>query len=422
MTLPLWIWRYFATSKYRGTVRERLGWRVPECNPSHDASPNAKPDTSDARRIWLHAVSVGETMAARELASQLLTAFPGHELVISTVTKSGQKVARQQIPWAKAFFYLPLDLPFCLTPVINAVRPRFVVIMETELWPGLFRTLAKRNIPIMVVNGRISPRSFRGYHRIRSLMRHFLPDGTLYLMQSPQDAERLIALGAPPQRVTVVGNLKYDQALRPPDPTHMQLLAERLPAPGQPVWIAASTHPGEEEILLEVFQKLLARPLALRLILVPRHPERTPEIMTLLRKRGLDFQCFSQTKGTWRHPILLVDEIGWLAGLYHYAHLVFIGGTLVPHGGQNMLEAAAHGVPVLFGPHTFNFPDISEQMIQAGGAVRIQTPGELYDQAVTLLETPDLHQRMSDAARGVIPANIGALERTITAIRGIVEH
>ncbi|MBF0427626.1 MAG: 3-deoxy-D-manno-octulosonic acid transferase [Magnetococcales bacterium] len=411
MTLPFWVWRYFTTPKYQGTVRQRLGW-LSQAEKSLWANTNPI-----APRIWLHAVSVGEIMAARAMAARLLAIFPDHQLFVSTVTKTGQQVARQHLTMATATFYLPIDLPICLNPVIDAICPRFVVIMETELWPGVFRSLAKRNIPIFVVNGRISPRSFQRYHQIRAITRRFLSDGHLYLMQSTHDAQRLIAIGAPPERVKVAGNIKYDQALRPPDPARMKMLEARLPQPDQPVWIAASTHPGEEEVLLDLFQQLFANLSTPRLILVPRHPERTASIMALLTQRGLSFQCFSQTHGEWTAPILLVDEIGWLAGLYRWAHFVFIGGTLVPHGGQNMLEAAAWGVPVLFGPHTFNFPDIATQMIQAGAAARIQSPQELHDLAIKLLTDPQHHQRMSDAARTVIPANIGALDRTLDAIR-----
>ncbi len=422
LTLPLWILRYFTTQKYRGTLQQRLGLQLPESiqslsthlSQNQTSNPYAN---HPPQRIWLHAVSVGEAMAARELATRLLIAFPNHELIISTVTKTGQEIVRKQIPAAKVIFYLPIDLPICINPVINALNPRFLVIMETELWPGLFRMLANRKIPIIVVNGRISLRSFKRYYQIRALTRQFLTDGRLFLMQSPPDAQRLITMGAPPERVKVIGNIKYDQALRPPAPQLMQQLTTRLTPPDQPVWIAASTHPGEEEIILTIFQQLTTHPQPLRLILVPRHPERAPAIMALMQQRNLPFQCFSKTHGNWHQPILLVDEIGWLAGLYRYAHFVFIGGTFVPHGGQNMLEAAAWGVPVLFGPHTFNFPEIAAQMVQIGAAQRVETPETLHAMALTLLTTPHQHQRMSEAARTLMPANAGALDRAITAIR-----
>ncbi|MBF0295729.1 MAG: 3-deoxy-D-manno-octulosonic acid transferase [Magnetococcales bacterium] len=410
LTLPYWTWRYLATPKYRGTVRQRLGIVGQFCNGHARNTP----------RVWLHAVSVGETMAARELANRLPLLLPGHELVVTTVTKTGQEVARQKIPHAAAHCYLPVDLPVCLNPVIEAIRPRLLVVMETELWPGLFRAIARRGVPIVLVNGRISPRSFARYRRLRPLMRRVLADGRLYLMQTEADAQRLIAMGASPHRVAVTGNIKYDQALRPPDPERQAQLDARLPAPGAPVWIAASTHPGEEEILLEVFARLAGHPSAPRLILVPRHPERTREVAALLRRRQLAFQLFSATCGSWESPVLLVDEIGWLAVLYRLAHLVFIGGTLVPHGGQNMLEAAAWGAPILMGPATFNFREIADQLLQAGGAALVHDADELHARIITLLETPEQRQRMGEAARSVIPANAGALERTLAAIEALM--
>ncbi|MBF0627883.1 MAG: 3-deoxy-D-manno-octulosonic acid transferase [Magnetococcales bacterium] len=407
LTLPVWIWRYFTTPKYRGTVLPRLGILPPE-PPAH------------APRIWLHAVSVGEVMAARALAVRLLETFPDHPLVISTVTRTGQQVARERIPEANAFYYLPIDLPPFIHPLVRRIRPRLLVVMETELWPGLFRVVAGQGVPICVVNGRISPRSFRRYHAVRFLTRRLLAQGRLFLMQSAPDAERLIAMGARPERVVVTGNLKYDQALKSPDPEQARLLAARLPRPGQPVWIAASTHPGEEEILLDLHKRLLTHPLAPRLILVPRHPERSAAVAALAHQRGLAVQHFSRTHGNWDAPLLLVDEIGWLANLYRWGQWVFIGGSLVPHGGQNMLEAAACGVPVLYGPHVFNFREISEQLEQCGGAIRIRNGEMLYDRMVMLLENPAQCQAMGAAARAVIPANAGALERTVQAIQRVL--
>ncbi|MBF0341491.1 MAG: 3-deoxy-D-manno-octulosonic acid transferase [Magnetococcales bacterium] len=410
LTLPVWIWRYFTTPKYRGTVRQRLGMVA----AGLDAIPSAP------TRIWLHAVSVGEVMAARELAGQLKKTFPDHPLVVSTVTRTGQQMARERIPEAEACFYLPVDLPVCIQPVVEAIRPCLLVIMETELWPGLFRVLARRGVPIVVVNGRISPRSFRRYHAVRFLTRRLLADGRLYLMQSLRDAERLTAMGALPERVKVTGNLKYDQAMKPPNPQVLTDLTQRLPRPGQPVWIAASTHPGEEAILLAIHRELLAHPLAPRLILVPRHPERTPEIVALATGLGLEAQLFSRTRGQWAGPLLLVDEIGWLAGLYGWGEVVYVGGSLVPHGGQNMLEAAAWRLPVLFGPHVFNFPEIAVQLLESGGAIQVGNGEALRGALMALLTDPERCRIMGQAAHGVIPANAGALERTMTAIQEVM--
>ncbi|MEO5346100.1 MAG: 3-deoxy-D-manno-octulosonic acid transferase [Magnetococcus sp. YQC-9] len=412
ITLPIWIWRYFATPKYRGTVLQRLGWI-----PSSACAPGA-----GSRRIWLHAVSVGEAMAARELASRLKTTFPDHDLIITTVTRTGQQVVRDKIPEASAHHFLTVDLPPCIHPLVEAIRPEILIVMETELWPGLFRMLAKKGVPIVVVNGRISPRSFKRYHAIRWLTRQLLADGTRYLMQSKADAERLIAMGAPAERVRVTGNLKYDQALKSPDPALLNRLQARLGTPMSSVWIAASTHPGEEAMLLDLHRRLITTPLAPRLILVPRHPERTGDVLELIRQRGLECQRFSQLTGSWSAPLLLVDEIGWLAGLYSLARLVFIGGSLVARGGQNMLEPAAWGVPVLFGPHVFNFRDIAEQLLTVGGALRVESDRELGLRLEALLGDPERCRQMGEAARAVIPANAGALERTVTEIRQTLER
>lgn len=412
ITLPIWIWRYFTTPKYRGTLLRRLGW-IPVAERAPD---RGRP------RIWLHAVSVGEAMAARALASRITAAFPDHDLVITTVTRTGQQVVRDKIPEACAHHFLTLDLPVCVQPLVDAIQPAALIIMETELWPGLFRVLARRGIPICVVNGRISPRSFKRYHAIRRLTRRLLADGRLYLMQSPADAERLIAMGAPRERVQVTGNLKYDQAMNPPDAALLRRLEARLPAPVAPVWIAASTHPGEEELLLPIHRALLAHPLAPRLILVPRHPERCAEILERIGKQGLTCQRFSQLQGDWNAPLLLVDEIGWLAGLYRLARVVYIGGSLVPRGGQNMLEPASWGVPVLFGPHVFNFRDIAAQLIQAGGAIQVASPADLHTRLNALLESPETCRTMGEAARAVIPANAGALERTLDALGPLVRN
>lgn len=409
-TLPVWIWRYFTTPKYRGTVWSRLG-RLP---------PAASQPVTPC--IWLHAVSVGETLAARGLADRLVERFPGHPLVVTSVTRTGHQMARERIPSASAFHYLPIDLPLFLRPLIAAIRPKALVIMETELWPGLFRELARRQVPIIVVNGRISSRSFRRYHAIRFLTRRLLADGQLYLMQTAADAERLIAMGAPPERVQVTGNLKYDQALTPPDPALLHQLAARLPRGGQPVWMAASTHPGEEEIVLALQARLLAHPLAPRLILVPRHPERSQAVQELARRLGVAVQCWSATRGSWDAPVLLVDQIGWLAGLYRWADLVFMGGSLVPHGGQNMLEPAACGLPILFGPHVFNFKEIAAQLESCGGAVRIGSGEELWGQLTDLLENQERCRAMGAAAQAIIPANAGALDRTIQAICTTLEE
>ncbi|MBF0161143.1 MAG: 3-deoxy-D-manno-octulosonic acid transferase, partial [Magnetococcales bacterium] len=402
LTLPLWIWRYLRTGKYRHTLRQRLGWGLPSLPP--------------APRIWVHAVSVGEVMAAQGLIQQLAQRFPGHAILLSTVTKTGQQIA-QTLPAVQATFYLPLDLPWIVNRVVRTIRPCCLIVLETELWPGLFYAMAAAGIPVMLVNGRLSPRSFRQYRKIRPLMERLLAKVQLFAMQSPGDAERMIALGALPQRVQVTGNMKYDQALQSVPPEKMAALAQRLPPPEGIIWIAASTHPGEEEILLACLNALQPNWPDLRLILVPRHPERSGAVAALLKQQGCSYALFSQLTGSWQERVLLVDGVGWLTPLYGYAHLAFVGGSLVPHGGQNMLEAASWGLPILFGPHTFNFREISRQLLEAGGAIQLQDAAELLPAMQGLLADSAACARMGAQAKQVIGQNSGAVARTLHAIQ-----
>ena len=419
ITWPLWLWRYLTTPKYRGTVAQRLGWIVPACPPP-------------SRRIWVHAVSVGEVMAARGLIQCLATQFPQDGIVLSTVTKTGQQVARETLPELQARFYLPLDIPWILRRVVHAVQPRCLIVMETELWPGLFHIMEQKKIPVVLVNGRLSPGSFRNYRKFFHPMKRFLRPVHLFAMQSRADAQRMAAIGAPEARIQVTGNIKYDQAMRLPDATQMARLAVRVPRPKGIVWVAASTHPGEEEAILTAFTQLRDPFPSLHLILVPRHPERCDAVATQIRQHGWQAWRFSHTGGTaasdatpsdsailWDRAVLLVDQVGWLTRLYGYAHVVFVGGSLVPHGGQNMLEPSAWGIPPLFGPHTFHFKEITRQLLEAEAAIQIPHPNALQPALHTLLRDAAHRQAMGRRAKEVVAANVGALQRTMAAIQSV---
>ncbi len=403
ITLPYWTWRYFTTPKYRHTLRQRLALDLPDFGP--------------APRIWVHAVSVGEVMAARGLLSGLAERYPGHRIVLSTVTKTGQQVARQHLPDDWTTLYLPLDLPWIVNRVVTAMNPRFLVVMETELWPALFRALQRRHIPVLLANGRLSPNSSKNYRKVRWAMARFLEPVRLFAMQSEMDARRMREIGGDPDRIRTTGNIKYDQALQLPDAGAMAALEKRLARPEGPVWIAASTHPGEEEIILPVFQRLRRDHPRLKLILAPRHPERGDAIATLLSGAGLDFQRIAEVDGPWPRAVLLVDQVGWLTRLYGYARVAFVGGSLIPHGGQNMLEPAAWGVPSVFGPHTFNFKDASAQLVEHGAAIRIDDGDGLYAALAAILDDDARHRHMGRQGRAVVRSHAGALERTLEAIQ-----
>lgn len=412
LTLPIWLWRYFSTPKYRGTLRQRLGLQ----RPARHAN----------RPIWIHAVSVGEVLAAQGFIKQLAERSP---VVLSTVTKTGQNIAKETLPMVQTIFYLPLDLPWSVARVVRRVQPRCLIVIETELWPGLFHAMEKQGIPILLVNGRLSPRSFRNYRKFSPIMKRFLAPVQLFAMQSADDAQRMTALGAKPERIQVTGNIKYDQAQQPPDATAMAALQQRLVRPSDAiVWIAASTHPGEEVILLESYRQLRPTWPNLRLILAPRHPHRTAQITELIQQQGESSLLFSSTlhkqlqPETWSQAILLMDEIGWLTRLYSYAHIAFVGGTLVPHGGQNMLEPAAWGIPILFGPHLFNFKEISAQLLKDNAAICIQHPAELLPTMRDLLADKDRQKALGERAKKCVGLNVGALQRTLAAVDAILEH
>jgi len=412
ITLPYWVWRYFTTPKYKEGLKQRLGY-LPEAVVA---------DLVDHPCLWVHAVSVGETMAALGLVEALHRAYPELRVVFSTVTATGQRVARERVRCADHVIYFPLDLPWMVRRVVDRLRPRLFVVMETEIWPNCFRELGRRGVPIVIANGRLSPSSFRGYRRLRWAMRSVLAPVTTFAMQSAGDGERMRAIGADPARVVVTGNVKYDEALTLPDAAAMAQLAERIGEPtAAPVWICASTHEGEEAVCLDTFAQLRHQSPDLRLILAPRHPERCDAVDRLLRDRGLDFLCISAGGGRWHEPCLLVDEVGWVMRLFGQATVAFVGGSLVATGGHNLLEPAAWGVPVCFGPHTFNFPDITDELLAAGGGIRVADGAALERETRLLLDDPARRAAVGAAARQVVEAKAGAVARTVAAIRGAVE-
>ncbi|MGD2063129.1 MAG: 3-deoxy-D-manno-octulosonic acid transferase [Nitrospirota bacterium] len=411
LTLPVWVWRYYTTPKYKEGLRQRLG-HLPD---------TVVADLRDHPCFWVHAVSVGETMAALGLVEALHRAYPELRVVFSTVTATGQRVARERVTYASHVIYFPFDLPWMVRRVIASVRPRFVVVMETEIWPNFFRELGRHHVPLCLANGRLSPSSYRGYRRARPLMAHYLRPVRLFAMQSEGDGERMRAIGADAARVVVTGNLKYDAAAQPPDPASLAALDDRLgPAGDAPVWIAASTHEGEERTCLDVFQRLRQIVPELRLILVPRHPERTTGVEEVLRDGGIEWLRFSRASGVWETPVLLVDEVGWLMRLFGRARVAFVGGSLVATGGHNPLEPAAWGLPAVFGPHTFNFKDITAEFLEAGAGVQVADGEALYRETLALLQDAARSQAIGAAGKQLVEANSGALTRTVAAVRQAV--
>jgi 3-deoxy-D-manno-octulosonic-acid transferase len=406
--LPYFAVKSLRTSKYRAGLRQRFGHFPPEIVPT----------LLGVRPLWLHAVSVGEVIAAVPLVNALRQRFPHLPVLISTVTETGQATAREKMA-AEACLYFPLDYAWVVRRVVARLRPRLFLMVETEIWPNFLRELTRQGVPAILVNGRISPRSFRGYRRLRPFMCQVLQSITTLSMQTKLDAERIIAIGADPSRVHITGNIKYDLHLTPLSGAEEQQLRDDLGIGKAPVFMAGSTHRGEEDIAIEAYLQARAQVPTLRLLLAPRHLDRLDEIEALLRKHQLTVQrrsraCLPFQSG--EAPVLLIDTIGELAKLYAVGTVVFVGGSFAPIGGHNVLEPAAHRKAILFGPYMHNFHQIAAALLEAGGALQVQKAEALGEQVGVLLQQPEHRQAMGDAAHQVLRANQGAIARTVQLI------
>jgi 3-deoxy-D-manno-octulosonic-acid transferase len=385
------------------------------------------PDLSEKRPIWIHAASVGEVLASHSLIKKIKTAFPHDLLLLTTMTCTGQETARKQIPEADVVLFFPMDHPLVLRHVMKRVEPRLLLIAETELWPNLLHATGKRGTPIVLFNGRISDRSIRRYLRLKFFFQAYLASISLFLMQTELDQARIIAIGAPPEKTRVMGNIKYDQA--PPDFAG-DVAAEMAKALGlrgeESVFIAGSTRPGEEEILLPLFKKLREEIPHLLLLLAPRHLDRLEEVEKILRRETLDWVRRTSlpisgnvsSRPSQNSPnIILLDTMGELVKLYSLAKLVFIGGSLVPLGGQNPLEPLFFKKCVVFGPHMSNFAEIARFLTEAQGAVQVKDPEDLRAQIKKLLQDDQARREIGERGYEVLQKHRGATERIFQEIQ-----
>ena len=366
------------------------------------------------RTIWVHAVSVGEVRSAAPLVAALLERYPAHRLVVTTMTPTGSAQVREIFGDRVSHCYVPYDFPDAVRRFLDRVRPEVAVIAETEFWPNIFAECGRRRIPLLLVNGRVSQASLRGYLRVPGIAREMLRNADLLCAQTRVDAQRLRNLGAPEQLLHVTGNLKFDVELPG------RLLEEARELRGhwgreRPVWIAASTHGGEERKVLEAFARLRAIYTDLLLVLVPRHPERFHAAARLCRRRGYAVALRSRTPGPLPPgtQVLVGDTMGELQRLYAAADVAFVGGSLVPHGGQNPLEACAVSVPVVFGPHMFHFEEISAMALERGAARQVHDVAGLVAAVALYFEQPDLRKAAGRAAHTLVTENRGALARTL---------
>jgi 3-deoxy-D-manno-octulosonic-acid transferase len=404
---PYWILEALRHGKYRKGLRERLG-RVPE-----------RLRGSGRESIWVHAVSVGEVLAVSEVVRGLRSEFPECRVVVSTTTDTGQKLAASRFG-AENVFYFPFDFGFSVRPWLAALRPGLIVIAETEFWPNFFRLSKDAGARIVVVNARISDRSFHGYRRWKGLLVHVLQGVDLFLAQTSDDARRLVEISAASERVLVAGNLKYDVSPPAETPIVGQIQTTLRQANTGPVLVCGSTVEGEERILLDAYAEVRANYPKCAMLLAPRHPERFEEVVRILEQSGLPFSRRSQWKGdSIVGGVLLIDSIGELSSLYALADLAFIGGSLVPRGGHNILEPAPHGVPILVGEHTENFRDMVE-LFKARNAVRVVSPEKLAATFLELLANDDERHALGRRAAETLQSQQGATQFTLTKLRELL--
>jgi len=409
---PYFLYQAIRYNKYMPSLGQRLGYLPISVNVDGEQS------------IWIHAVSVGEALAARALVADLKARYPRLRIFLSTTTIAGQQVARRSVQHVDAVFYFPFDFAFIVRRTLDVVNPRIFVMMETEIWPNLLRVCRRRGVKTVMINGRISSRSYPRYRLARPFFRRVLANVDCFCMQSEESARRLIDLGADASRVTVTGSLKFDSLETPTATPHgrPRLLRFFRMSPSRPVIVAGSTFRGEEAAVLRALSRVKKTMPAAVAILAPRQPERFPEAERIARDAGFATIRRSELPidAEPRADVIVLDSIGELAQLYQLATVVFVGGSLVDHGGHNILEPAVVGKPIVFGPHMRNFKEIAELFVANGAAVCVQSERELDDELLALLTDPVRRAGMGAAARALVEANRGAKEKTLAAIAALV--
>ena len=411
---PYFLYQALRHGKYVGSLRQRLGYLPIAFNMDAEES------------IWIHAVSVGEALTARALVADLRARYPRLRLYLSTTTIAGQQVAKRNLQHVDAVFYFPFDWAFIVRRTLRIVKPRVFIMMETEIWPNLLRLCRARGVKTLMINGRISSRSYPRYRLIRPFFRRVLADVDRFCMQSEESARRLVDLGADPARVTVTGSLKFDSLDIPAATAHGKprdrVLRFFRVAANRPVLVAGSTMRGEEAAVLRAFARVkTTMPNALAIV-APRHPERFGEVERLAREAGFDTVRRSELPidAEPRADVVVLDTIGELAQLYQVATAVFVGGSLVDHGGHNILEPAIFGKPIVFGPHMQNFREIADAFVTNGAAVQVQSERELEEVVLTLVADPVRQARLGAAARALVAANRGAKDKTLAVLADLL--
>jgi 3-deoxy-D-manno-octulosonic-acid transferase len=427
---PYWLVKGLRDGKYLSNLRERLGLAFPTLGKLPADRPGA---------IWIHTVSVGELLSSIGLAKRLKEEHPNRPLVVSTTTITAQALARERMQFADAVFYFPFDWSFCVRRVLLAVRAALVIVLETEIWPNFLREAGRQNTPVLFVSGRISDRSFARYERylarfgffLRPFLRNALANASAFLMQSEKDAERIRALGAPADRVSVSGNLKYDMELPAATPLSSWLEAEARRQGRSPIVVAGSVVATEEPLALIAFGVVQGEHPNALLVLAPRKPERFEAAAEFIHESRRKFLRRSQlaladhakegnSGGNGSLPkdvnVILLDSIGELSSVYRLADGAFVGGSLVPSGGHNILEPAAFGKIPVFGPSMENFAEIAARFVAADAAIQVESPEDAGVAWIELLRNPERRQKMGENAKHLVDSSRGATDRVLAEI------
>ena len=401
LMLPAILYRRIAQGRALGSLPQRLLGRAPRVHAEHHC-------------VWLHAVSVGEVILLQPLLAELQLRYPKSRFVISTTTATGMSLARQEFPGIRCF-YFPIDFSWAVRSALRRVQPDVLVLTELEVWPNLVACATAENVPVVVINGRLSERSFHGYWRFRRWLVPTFAKLSMVLAQSEEYAQRFVRLGCPPDRVHVVGSIKFDGACRTADSGVVDALRQYLSLQdGQTLWVAGSTQEPEEWMVASIWAELAQQHSGLRLVIVPRHPHRGPAIRALLSKAGWGCHLKSQTPGATTDPrqILIADTIGELKAWWSLADVAFVGGSFGDRGGQNMLEPAACGAAVCFGPNTWNFKQIVDLLVSHQVATQVSAEQELHHFVQRCLRDRDWGTARGQAAQQLVESSQGALSAT----------
>jgi 3-deoxy-D-manno-octulosonic-acid transferase len=407
---PYFLYQALRNNKYVGSFGQRLGYLPVSFNLDGDES------------IWIHAVSVGEVMSVRPLIGELRRRYPKLRIFLSTTTLTGQQVAKGSVSDVDGVFYFPFDWTLTIRRTMKLVAPKLFIMVETEIWPNLLRECRRRGVRTLVVNGRVSARSFRRYRLVRPFFRRVLADVDRFCVQGEETARRLATLGADPRRIVITGSLKFDSldpAFRPGRGRERVLRFFRM-SPSRQVFVAGSTSKGEEEIVIRAFNRVrtTAAGTDALLVLAARHPERFDEVERLCRQEGLSTIRRTELPidAEPKTDAVILDTIGELAQIYQIATAVFVGGSLVPAGGHNILEPAIHGKPIVVGPYMHNQKEIIEAFLASGAAIQVRSERELEQAIVTLMNDPVRRAKLGAAARALIDANRGAADKTLGVV------